>query len=109
MNQAYGKTNPSRNHFQEAKSFTQRIVDSIASSSAFQQWKQSETAPKSKQQRGLLRRLFSLVNVIILIWIFTLYWGERTLFSRSIDACDWRHWESWVRSSLSMHIASQSD
>jgi len=33
---------------------------------------------------------------VILMWIFTLWWGERTVFQEHIDACVWDNWEHWV-------------
>jgi hypothetical protein len=104
MNQAYGRTNSSRNRFQEPTSFTQRIFDGIASSPAFRQWRQPEATAGSNNKKGLLRRWLSFVNVIILAWIVTIYWGERSVYSRSINACDWRHWESWVHDAWVMSV-----
>ena len=42
------------------------------------------------------RRVFTLANAIVILWIFTLQWGERTVFQESIDACAWESWERWV-------------
>jgi hypothetical protein len=111
MNQAYSRTKSTRNHFHEPPTFTQRIFDSIASSSAVRQWRtpsEPSSGSVSKSKKGLLRRWLSLVKVIILTWIFTLYWGERTLFSNSINACDWRHWESWVWNALAIMLYQTS-
>ena len=47
---------------------------------------------------GVLRRLFTVANAVVLMWIFTLWWGERTVFQEHIDACVWENWEHWVRS-----------
>lgn len=46
--------------------------------------------------RVVLRRLFSVPFAVILLWFFTLWWGERTVFQESIDACAWEAWEAWV-------------
>lgn len=43
-----------------------------------------------------LKRLFTVANAVILIWVFTLWWGERTVFQEHIDACVWDNWEHWV-------------
>jgi hypothetical protein len=42
------------------------------------------------------RRTFSLGRVLIVIWLFAVYWGERKLFKNSIDSCQWENWENWV-------------
>jgi hypothetical protein len=44
----------------------------------------------------IVRRVFSVANALILLWIFTLWWGERTVFRESLDKCDWNKWEKWV-------------
>lgn len=46
--------------------------------------------------RLVLKRLVSIANAVILLWIFTLWRGERTVFQESIDACAWEAWEAWV-------------
>lgn len=43
------------------------------------------------------RRIFTVVNAAILLWVFTLRWGERTVFQEHIDSCIWESWERWVR------------
>lgn len=44
----------------------------------------------------VLRRLLSVTNAVILMWFFTLRWGERTVFQENINACAWEAWEAWV-------------
>lgn len=34
--------------------------------------------------------------LFIIIWVFTLWWGERVVFRYSIERCSWDHWENWV-------------
>lgn len=50
--------------------------------------------------RGLarlaLRRLFTVANAVVLMWLFTLWRGERTVFQEAIDRCVWESWEKWV-------------
>ncbi|KAF2736672.1 hypothetical protein EJ04DRAFT_489628 [Polyplosphaeria fusca] len=41
------------------------------------------------------RRLLTLVKVLIVVWYFTLYWGERSVFNSTIDGCQWESWEKW--------------
>ena len=44
----------------------------------------------------VLRRLFTVANAVIVMWLFTLWWGERTVFQEAIDRCVWESWEKWV-------------
>jgi hypothetical protein len=43
-----------------------------------------------------LRGQFNLHNGLILIWVVLLWWGERSVFRQSTEACEWRKWENWV-------------
>ncbi|KNG46531.1 fumarate reductase [Stemphylium lycopersici] len=42
-----------------------------------------------------LRRLFTLVNALVVLWWTVLYWGERGVFNSAIESCDWDKWEDW--------------
>lgn len=44
----------------------------------------------------LVRRVFSVANALILLWVLTLWWGERTVFQESLEKCVWNKWEKWV-------------
>jgi hypothetical protein len=100
MNHNYGEARSSRNHFHDPPTITTRVLGTINSYSPalLERWKtfHNSAGRSSKQKKGPLRRVFSLANILTAIWIITIYWGERRLFSNSIEACDWRHWESWV-------------
>ncbi|KAH7086773.1 hypothetical protein FB567DRAFT_496278 [Paraphoma chrysanthemicola] len=41
------------------------------------------------------KRLFTLVNALVLVWWVVLYWGERGTFNSAIASCDWDSWEKW--------------
>ncbi|KAK9364566.1 Metallo-dependent phosphatase-like protein [Lipomyces kononenkoae] len=43
----------------------------------------------------VFKQLFTLVNILRLVWVFVLWWGERGVFERSIRACQWNSWEHW--------------
>jgi hypothetical protein len=45
--------------------------------------------------RAILRRV-TFVRIVILVWLYIVYWAERTVFRSSIDECDWPNWEKWV-------------
>ncbi len=44
------------------------------------------------------RCLISIPNGLIILWIASLWWGERLVFQQSISKCDWNIWERWVYS-----------
>ena len=45
---------------------------------------------------ALLRIAFSVPNLLLLMWVLTLWWGERSVFRTSVKECGWEKWESWV-------------
>lgn len=47
-------------------------------------------------RKGWARQLLTVVLLLQVVWIYTLYWGERSVYSNAIEACDWRYWEQWV-------------
>lgn len=50
--------------------------------------------------RALPGRLFTIVNALVVLWLFTLWWGERNVFQESLEMCDWGNWEQWVSGSF---------
>lgn len=44
----------------------------------------------------IAKELVSLKSALILLWVFTLWWGERTIFRESLSNCVWQGWEKWV-------------
>lgn len=48
--------------------------------------------------RLTLRRVVTIVNALILLWVWTLWWGERMVFQESLEGCGWGEWEKWVSS-----------
>lgn len=63
------------------------------------------TTPRSKRidteaSCWPLRRWLSLPTLLTFLWLLTIYWGERLVFSSSISHCNWQSWESWVWSLL---------
>ena len=89
----WGYPTSTRNHFREPLSLTARAT-TLAKSGLEQAGIYNPRAPASR--RWNFRRILSLPNFLILLWIFYIRWGERTVFSNAIQACDWDSWESWV-------------
>lgn len=44
----------------------------------------------------MLKRIFTIPNGLILLWVLALWWGERMVFRDSIEQCAWEGWERWV-------------
>ncbi|KAJ5455613.1 uncharacterized protein N7458_003877 [Penicillium daleae] len=57
----------------------------------------------------VLRRLFTVANAVVVMWLFTLWWGERTVFQGAIDRCVWESWEKWPQAATPHHVAFVAD
>ena len=90
----------SRHPFNDPPTFTQYATGFASHIYSTGQRRWRSLAPPSwsvdKGSAWSLRRLLSLPNALILLWVVTVYWSERSVFSSSINSCDWRLWESWV-------------
>jgi hypothetical protein len=49
-----------------------------------------------QKTKYLLRASFCVANLLAVLWMFTLWWGERTVFRDQISQCYWDSWEKWV-------------
>lgn len=45
---------------------------------------------------GLCRRGLTVVNLVVLLWVWVLWWGERRVFGETLGGCGWGDWEEWV-------------
>ncbi|KAF2085628.1 hypothetical protein K490DRAFT_11318, partial [Saccharata proteae CBS 121410] len=63
----------------------------------------------SPGHRWNFRRVFSVPNVLTAIWVFYLYWGERSVFRHSINECQWDSWESWPEDATPHRLAFVAD
>ncbi|KAJ5114382.1 hypothetical protein NUU61_000141 [Penicillium alfredii] len=53
--------------------------------------------------------LFTVTNAVILLWVYTLWWGERTVFDEHLRACAWENWETWPPGATPHHVAFIAD
>ncbi|XHG03475.1 hypothetical protein AWENTII_006778 [Aspergillus wentii] len=53
--------------------------------------------------------MFTVANGLILLWVFTLWWGERTVFQDSFETCLWESWEKWPQGATPHHVAFIAD
>lgn len=108
----------SRNHFVEPPSLTGRLSAYLPSGprtvlaagktkafASIETIKAAYAQGRRRNQRfgvilALLRLVLTLPNVLLLIWLGTLWWGERTVFRDSVQECKWDSWESWVSAPL---------
>ncbi|KAI9727917.1 MAG: hypothetical protein M1828_005322 [Chrysothrix sp. TS-e1954] len=58
---------------------------------------------------AIRRHVLTLGSLLILLWLFTLYWGEVRVFNTSIEQCDWRYWESWPEGAAPHHLGLVAD
>ncbi|KAL4781344.1 cell division control protein/putative DNA repair exonuclease [Aspergillus varians] len=57
----------------------------------------------------MIRTLFTITNGLIVLWICTLWWGERTIFRDSVESCAWGGWEKWPSNAIPHHVAFIAD
>ncbi|PGH15649.1 hypothetical protein AJ79_02243 [Helicocarpus griseus UAMH5409] len=113
-----------RNQFHEPPSILQRIYNVLPpgarSGVANVQTKTTQLATtctrETKRRRrggysvlGLIRLVCSLQNVLMAMWLVTLWWGERKVFTDSIGECEWRGWERWQEGAIPHHVAFVAD
>lgn len=93
----------------------QRVASSLQRSSTSPLSAKAETPlPRYRhtirkgQQRLTFGAIFSLPNALIVLWIFLLWWGEVVVFRSSVQSCEWRSWERWVRFEVLLFSTSDS-
>ncbi|PYI09634.1 hypothetical protein BO78DRAFT_337254 [Aspergillus sclerotiicarbonarius CBS 121057] len=59
--------------------------------------------------KRVVRYIFTISNALILFWICTLWWGERTVFQDSVKTCAWGNWEKWPQGASPHHVAFIAD
>ncbi|RAL04570.1 putative manganese ion homeostasis (Fr) [Aspergillus ibericus CBS 121593] len=59
--------------------------------------------------KRVVRYIFTVSNALILFWICTLWWGERTVFQESVETCGWGNWEKWPQDATPHHVAFIAD
>ncbi|KAJ5593392.1 hypothetical protein N7537_010296 [Penicillium hordei] len=110
---------PSFNQHQSSRpqSIFSRVWDSIPP--AAKQWLPGSVSGRIGRHResegikttavDLVKRIFTIPNAIILLWMFSIRWGERTVFQDSINKCLWDSWEEWPQDATPHHIAFIAD
>ncbi|KAI7496591.1 hypothetical protein KC357_g426 [Hortaea werneckii] len=57
----------------------------------------------------ILRRFSLAITLLTLLWLYTLHWGERSVFASSIESCQWPTWEKWPRTATPHHLVFVAD
>ncbi|TLD25748.1 hypothetical protein E2P81_ATG09405 [Venturia nashicola] len=115
MSYAYDDLRSSRNSFREPQGLSGQatLAFTWALKSVKGSWARQKnslgTGRGNVPRKSLVRRICSLGNILILLWVYVVYWGERTVFDRAIDECDWRHWENWPSGAQPHHVAFVAD
>lgn len=55
----------------------------------------SKTARRITRRYPFLRHASITTTILILIWIYAVYSGERSTYESHIKACHWEKWEEW--------------
>ncbi|KAL1954627.1 hypothetical protein VTO42DRAFT_868 [Malbranchea cinnamomea] len=116
-----------RNHFVEPPSLTRRLVALLpsgprtllsAAQSRIAASIDAICAAYNRERRNgrrfgvllaLLRLVFTIPNLLLLLWVGTLWWGERSAFRDSVRECRWESWESWPQNSVPSHVVLIAD
>lgn len=54
------------------------------------------------------RHLLSLPHALVVVWVVVLLWGERWVFRKAVEECEWGSWERWVGLLLSLNLLVDS-
>ncbi|KAE8349541.1 hypothetical protein BDV28DRAFT_141005 [Aspergillus coremiiformis] len=57
----------------------------------------------------IFKGIFTITNGLVIIWFFTLCWGERAVFQESLEKCAWENWEKWPPDATPHHVAFIAD
>ncbi|KAL2822796.1 hypothetical protein BDW59DRAFT_149198 [Aspergillus cavernicola] len=87
---------------------TQRVSTALRTASSHLDKLKSTGEIKSLALKTI-RYLFTITNGLIVLWICTLWWGERSVFQESMESCDWSAWEKWPAAASPHHVAFIAD
>ncbi|EED13326.1 manganese ion homeostasis (Fr), putative [Talaromyces stipitatus ATCC 10500] len=62
-----------------------------------------------QKAKSLLRGSFCVANFLAALWMFTLWWGERTVFREQVSQCYWDSWEKWPANATPHHVVFIAD
>lgn len=60
-------------------------------------------------RRARTYRWHTLTNLLRLLWLVIVIWGERHVWSSALSACEWDTWESWPAGATPYRIALVAD
>ena len=56
-----------------------------------------------------LRRVSVTTSTLTLIWLYSLFLGERSTYGDHIEACAWKSWEEWPQEAVPHHLVLVAD
>ncbi|CAG8147362.1 unnamed protein product [Penicillium salamii] len=59
-------------------------------------WRRTKEVGLKVTAVNVVKNIFTIPNAIILLWMLSIRWGERTVFEDHINQCLWDSWEDWV-------------
>uniref|UniRef100_A0A093V1Z5 Cell division control protein 1 n=1 Tax=Talaromyces marneffei PM1 TaxID=1077442 RepID=A0A093V1Z5_TALMA len=62
-----------------------------------------------QKAKSLLRASFCVANFLAVLWMVTLWWGERTVFRDLVSQCYWDSWEKWPAHATPHHVVFIAD
>jgi hypothetical protein len=92
----------SRNQYTDPPSLLELIFSSIvhqglALRDGLRDAYQGQSSRDGQLRQGkFLMRILTIPTLLIFLWAWTIWRGERSVFQRSLAACQWRNWEQWV-------------
>jgi hypothetical protein len=57
----------------------------------------------------VLRHVSITTTLLTLLWVYTIYRGERTIYKSSIASCEWSNWEEWPEEAVPHHLVLIAD
>jgi hypothetical protein len=52
------------------------------------------------RQANFLKRVLTIPTLLIILWAWTIWRGERSVFQSGLAECQWHKWERWVDISM---------
>jgi hypothetical protein len=71
----------------KAQSFRNRLRDAVGGPSS---------PDRPARQESFLNRILTVPTLLVLLWAWTIWRGERSAFQTSAAECRWDSWERWV-------------
>ncbi|KAF2836320.1 hypothetical protein M501DRAFT_939918 [Patellaria atrata CBS 101060] len=113
MNVYHGPPRSSRNHYRDPPNIVDQFLESISETAESVRtqgiYSHSRNIVRKTLNNWSFRNFISLPFFLILLWIWALRRGERSVFWNSISECAWDTWEQWPTDALPHHLVFVAD